>query len=272
MRQERLGTDWYIYFGDETLRISTVDGGTDPPLTSENTVFLSRYDVSLGAVETGVTPSTPDPLTAGTTLTTDQTQTTDPPDKESYTIESQGYTGTAVSKQTLFTWLAQWVDQGSTYAPSTGGAPPRAGTDQDDHYIGSRWPNTYMALRGEDYVYGAGGDDTLSGGAGDDHLFGGLGNDILIGDQGDDYLVGGAGADRFVFYPGAEGDYDIISDFDPSVDKIVLENAHLSNLSANDPIMVHNTSGGSWIDVFGSVIFVMDVTAAELGDDVFVFA
>ena len=77
---------------------------------------------------------------------------------------------------------------------------------------------------------------------------------------------------RFVFYPGAEGDYDIISDFDPSVDKIVLENAHLSNLSANDPIMVHNTSGGSWIDVFGSVIFVMDVTAAELGDDVFVFA
>ena len=99
-----------------------------------------------------------------------------------------------------------------------------------------------------DYLYGA--DDTLSGGAGDDHLFGGLGNDILIGDQGDDYLVGGAGADRFVFYPGAEGDYDIISDFDPSVDKI-LENAHLSNLSANDPIMVHNTSGGSWIDVFG---------------------
>ena len=99
-----------------------------------------------------------------------------------------------------------------------------------------------------------------------------MGDDILIGDQGDDYLVGGAGADRFVFYPGAEGDYDIISDFDPSVDKIVLENAHLSNLSANDPIMVHDTSGGSWIDVFGSVIFLMDVTAAELGDDVFVFA
>ena len=90
LRQERLGADWYIYFGDETLRISTVDGGTDRPLTSENTVFLSRYDVSLGAVETGVTPSTPDPLTAGTTLTTDQTQTPDPPDKESYTIESQG--------------------------------------------------------------------------------------------------------------------------------------------------------------------------------------
>ena len=272
LRQERTGADWFIYFGDETLRISTVDGGVDPPLTSENTVFLSRYDVSLGAVETGVTPSTPDPLTAGTTLTTDQTQTTDPPDKESYTIESLGYAGTAVSTQTLFTWLAEWVDQGSTYAPSKGGAPPRAGTDQDDHYIGSRWPNTYMALRGEDYVYGAGGDDTLSGGAGDDHLFGGLGDDILIGDQGDDYLVGGAGADRFVFYPGAEGDYDIISDFDPSVDKIVLENAHLSNLSANDPITVHDTSGGSWIDVFGSVIFLMDITAAELGDDVFVFA
>ena len=56
------------------------------------------------------------------------------------------------------------------------------------------------------------------------------------------------------------------------LDQNTIENAHLSNLSANDPIMVHNTSGGSWIDVFGSVIFLMDVTAAELSDDVFVFA
>ena len=56
------------------------------------------------------------------------------------------------------------------------------------------------------------------------------------------------------------------------LDQSTIENAHLSNLSANDPITVHNTSGGSWIDVFGSVIFLMDVTAAELGDDVFVFA
>jgi len=271
LRQEQSGTDWYIHFGDETLRISTVYGGSGPPLTSENTVFLSRYDVSLGTVETGITPTTPDPLGAGTQLTTTQTQNTAPPDKETYEIESHGYTGAAITTQTIFTWLAGWVDQGSAPASSKGGAPPRAGTDQDDHYIGSRWPNTFMALRGEDYVYGAGGNDTLSGGEGADHLFGGLGDDILIGDQGDDYLVGGAGADRFVFYPGAEGDYDIISDFDPSVDKIVLENAHLSNLSVTDPIKLRDISGGSWIDLFGSVIFLMDITAADLGDDVFVF-
>lgn len=271
LKQERLGSDWYVYFGDETLRITTVSGTAAPPLESKNTVFLSRYDVSLGAVETEITPSTPDPLGAGTTLITDQTQTIAPPDTANYVIESQGYQGASVSTQTVFTWLAGWVDQGITYAPSKGGAPPRAGTDQDDHYMGSRWPNTYMALRGQDYVYGAGGDDTLSGGEGADHLFGGVGDDILIGDQGDDYLVGGAGADRFVFYPGAEGDYDVISDFDPSVDKIILENAHLSSLSETDRITVNDTSGGSWIDLFGSVIFLMDVSATDLDQDIFVF-
>jgi len=271
LKQERLGSDWFVYFGDETLRITTVGGMADPPLVSKNTVFLSRYDVSLGSVETEVTPSTPDPLGAGTTLITDQTQIIAPPDTTNYVIESQGYRGALVSTQTVFTWLAGWVDQGITYAPSKGGAPPRAGTDQDDHYMGSRWPNTYMALRGQDYVYGAGDDDTLSGGEGADHLFGGVGDDILIGDQGDDYLVGGAGADRFVFYPGAEGDYDVISDLDPSVDKIILENAHLSSLSETDRITVNDTSGGSWIDLFGSVIFLMDVSTTDLDQDIFVF-
>lgn len=185
-------------------------------------------------------------------------------------IGSLGYTGGATSSHTVFEWIAGWIDLGIANTTSEPSARPRAGSDMDDHYIGSRWADAYMALRGDDYVYGAGGDDTLSGGSGNDYLFGGVGDDVITGDQGDDYLVGGAGADRFVFYPDAASDYDIISDFDPSIDQIVLQHAHLANMTSTDPIAIADTSGGSWIDVFGSIIFLMNVQASEIDDDVFI--
>lgn len=167
-------------------------------------------------------------------------------------IGSLGYTGGATSSHTVFEWIACWIDLGIANTTSEPSARPRAGSDMDDHYIGSRWADAYMALRGDDYVYGAGGDDTLSG------------------RSGNDYLVGGAGADRFVFYPDAAGDYDIISDFDPSIDRIVLQHAHLANMTSTDPIAIADTSGDSWIDVFGSIIFLMKVQASEIDDDVFI--
>ena len=158
-------------------------------------------------------------------------------------IGSLGYTGGATSSHTVFEWIAGWIDLGIANTTSEPSARPRAGSDMDDHYIGSRWADAYMALRGDD---------------------------VITGDQGDDYLVGGAGADRFVFYPDAAGDYDIISDFDPSIDRIVLQHAHLANMTSTDPIAIADTSGGSWIDVFGSIIFLMNVQASEIDDDVFI--
>lgn len=65
----------------------------------------------------------------------------------------------------------------------------------------------------------ANGDDTLRGGNGNDRLYGGGGNDIL---------TGGTGADRFVFSlygvdnPQRHDGSDVITDFDASVDRIVL--------------------------------------------------
>lgn len=60
------------------------------------------------------------------------------------------------------------------------------------------------------------GSNTLSGRSGNDSLYGGRGNDIISG---------GLGADRFVFHTApSASNIDIITDFDPINDRIVLEN------------------------------------------------
>ena len=67
---------------------------------------------------------------------------------------------------------------------------------------------------------GGAGDDLLVGGAGLDVLIGGTGSDTLEGGLGLDVLTGGAGIDHFVFNRG-DGP-DLVTDFQPGVDKIVL--------------------------------------------------
>lgn len=63
-------------------------------------------------------------------------------------------------------------------------------------------------------------EDHLFGGAGDDILIGNAGSDILNGGLGDDILRGGSGRDTFVFSDGI----DVIEDFNPFVDRLVLDN------------------------------------------------
>jgi Ca2+-binding RTX toxin-like protein len=63
------------------------------------------------------------------------------------------------------------------------------------------------------------------GSGGGDIVFGGAGNDWLRGNGGADVLTGGAGADTFVYDKASEStgaNYDILADFNPSVDKIDL--------------------------------------------------
>jgi len=78
-------------------------------------------------------------------------------------------------------------------------------------------------LRGEaaaDRLVGTADNDLLAGGAGDDSLFGGAGDDILTDGAGQDHLSGGAGADIFVLT--ADGQRDLIVDFDPTQDRLDL--------------------------------------------------
>lgn len=110
-----------------------------------------------------------------------------------------------------------------------------AGTDLGDYLTGADGNDRLSGRRGDDILRGGRGDDRLDGGAswdmlrgdrGNDILRGGPGADRLIGGIGADELTGGKGADEFVFdaRPG-RANFDLVHDFDPRQDLIVLENA-----------------------------------------------
>lgn len=63
-------------------------------------------------------------------------------------------------------------------------------------------------------------DDILIGGAGNDTLNGGAGNDIIFDGPGRDIMTGGPGADLFVL--AADGERDVITDFQPGLDRLDL--------------------------------------------------
>ena len=128
-----------------------------------------------------------------------------------------------------------------------------------------------MGLAGNDQLYGGLGADTIQGGAGHDQLFGGAGNDILVGGMGNDYLYGGQGADSFVFFPVESQDFDIISDFDVSIDRIQIQ--HSANFGVIDmsDLDIHDVTGGLWIDLWGSVIQLLNVHSSDLSAQNFEF-
>lgn len=75
---------------------------------------------------------------------------------------------------------------------------------------------------GNDIAFGDVGNDELKGGSGNDVLLGGQGNDIVDGEGGNDFVSGGAGNDVFRFI--SLDDMIVISDYDPSQDRIELIN------------------------------------------------
>ena len=78
---------------------------------------------------------------------------------------------------------------------------------------------------------GNGGNDTLVGMGGDDTLIGAAANDVLAGGEGADRLFGGPGADRFVFdIAPSISSMDVIMDFSPGTDKLVLDDDIFSAL------------------------------------------
>jgi Ca2+-binding RTX toxin-like protein len=86
---------------------------------------------------------------------------------------------------------------------------------------------------GSDALWGGYGNDDLYGGSGNDRLYGGYGNDNVYGGTGNDVLFGGAGSDRFYFNPNQAGEgKDRIADFNPNLDKIVL---NVSDVLASTP-------------------------------------
>ncbi len=63
--------------------------------------------------------------------------------------------------------------------------------------------------------------DSLHGSMSADLINGGRGNDFIYGEGGNDTLTGGAGADVFVLSVG--GGNDVVTDFNPDEDILVLD-------------------------------------------------
>lgn len=121
---------------------------------------------------------------------------------------------------------------------------------------------------------GGEGDDTLAGLAGNDILNGGNGKDRLIGGVGKDMLTGGADADTFRFDVAlsASANVDTLTDFLVGSDRIELENAIFTKLTAlgtlsalnfvasatvkaqdaNDHVLYNTTTGALYYDADGS--------------------
>jgi Ca2+-binding RTX toxin-like protein len=109
----------------------------------------------------------------------------------------------------------------------------------NDKFTGSAGADFLDGGRGgKDTLLGGGGNDTLHGGvdtglASNDVLSGGAGNDSLTGGSGHDKLTGGAGKDAFSFGYFDAASSDVITDFTPGTDKLVVYSGYVAGSNAD---------------------------------------
>lgn len=103
----------------------------------------------------------------------------------------------------------------------------------NDTIAGSEFNDVLFGFDGSDTILGQKGGDRIFGGSGNDTISGGWGNDKISGGSGNDSLEGGAAADQFIFdaRPLARN-ADVIEDFAPGTDKIVLDSDIFTSLQA----------------------------------------
>ena len=151
--------------------------------------------------------------------------------------------------------LGAWLLDGNDTVEGSGASELILGNEGEDFLTGFAGNDSVFGGKGRDFLDGSDGNDCLSGGldadfligqAGDDILFGGRGNDYLDGLEGDNTLVGGLGRDVLSCGLGnnlcvlgidpANTDInssDVITNFDPEVDRIGLT----SGLRVNDIVL-----------------------------------
>ncbi|MEM9205984.1 MAG: tandem-95 repeat protein [Pseudomonadota bacterium] len=107
--------------------------------------------------------------------------------------------------------------------------------------------NAETAVNFEDIFTGDAG-DTLTGDSNPNFLSSGAGSDVLRGNAGSDVLNGGSGSDTFILTDTLGGvDFDIIQDFEPTIDELDLSSLLTSFVPATDNledfVIVEGTGG-----------------------------
>ncbi|SFD70197.1 CAP domain-containing protein [Roseivivax sediminis] len=128
---------------------------------------------------------------------------------------------------------------------------------------------------GDDSIDGGSGDDFLAGGGRDDTIFGQAGADSINGGAGNDILSGGTGADIFIWNDLISGEADIVTDFEPGLDRLRLtgiDNAPGSGLVGKVAALTPtDTVEGAILSYDGQLILLENVRVADLTLDDFLF-
>ncbi|HPZ55910.1 MAG TPA: M10 family metallopeptidase C-terminal domain-containing protein, partial [Ottowia sp.] len=125
----------------------------------------------------------------------------------------------------------------------------------DDVILGGSGNDTINGLTGNDSLYGGDGNDTLNGGAG---------NDLLVGGKGNDTLTGGTGNDVFRFAEAGTANKDTITDFVSGTDKIQLDNAFFTALTAEGTLVSGLFSSGAGATFGAGTVLRYNTTTGEL--------
>jgi Ca2+-binding RTX toxin-like protein len=109
----------------------------------------------------------------------------------------------------------------------------------NDHNGGSAARDAGGSLASTDsaeIIRGTHDSETLRGTDGDDVIKGRNGHDVLFGKDGNDVLTGGFGRDSFVFNTRPDaGNLDVITDFKPGADRILLDDGVFSAIGWGSP-------------------------------------
>ena len=128
----------------------------------------------------------------------------------------------------------------------------------NDVLRGGDGQDTMLGGDGDDLFAGQGGDDWMIGGNGNDSLYGHNGANIHDGGVGADVLVGGAHRDTFIFRAG-NGD-DIVSRYQPGVDRLMIQSSLVGgdiagfiadNIAFEGAAVRIDFGGGNAVRVFG---------------------
>lgn len=90
----------------------------------------------------------------------------------------------------------------------------------------------YSAVMGKDVITGSAKGDHIEARDGADRISAGKGHDVLVGGKGNDVMWGGAGSDQFAIGHQPDGSSlgkDIIKDFDPETEKLLIDATDLGN-------------------------------------------